>query len=439
MFPETWNLSNTEYILVGLLGFLLFITVYYWDKLASLRLSTQAERDKLIAEHTSELEDLIAEYTSQIENAEQSFQSKLLMARQQYLEKAQQFEAAQEAFKQAMNKYTDCSRLDLERWFQELERTMYKNEIEVEVKFIYPLLRYLGYLNNEIEIRTPVTIQVGREHHTVEADWMVRKHVHGIAGAKPVLVVEAKAPSQSLDSSVQAQARSYAFGLNVDTYMIVNGINLCLFRRGVTHDALVLECSIRDIAKQWPQIEQLIGAQALTSSVAIPLSERLALPKVSDAVSQDNLTMVRCFPVQERVRVYGYVERQISEGKQGVIVFPAQANITNIVRELQNNFFPNRNIGVMTNKMEYADAVRILGLFSSRRIDILLTNNTTVNPTSPDTSVMIVNDADVYPLEHLQKLREWTYKHTHRTYFAMIANVTDDEAFKLVEAVLISS
>jgi len=155
----------------------------------------------------------------------------------------------------------DALQVSRDEWLKDIRRTSYRNEIEVEVKFIHPLLRFLGYDGNDFQIRVPVTVQVGRKQTRGEADWV-------IWGATPesehqaVIVIEAKEPGQQLDTTVQEQARSYAFGLNAPMYVLTNGRQLQVFRRGIQHDTCVVDCDVNSMLNSWTMIEQAIGADA---------------------------------------------------------------------------------------------------------------------------------------------------------------------------------
>lgn len=141
------------------------------------------------------------------------------------------------------------------RWCREVELASYSSEIEVEIKFIYLLMRFLGYEISDLRTRVSVEVPVGRQKVAGIADWVVFNHSQG----KPFLVIEAKEPNQQLNSSVQEQARSYAFALNAPFYMLTNGRDIIVFERKIDDDVRVLALNVRDLPHQWQMIEQVIG------------------------------------------------------------------------------------------------------------------------------------------------------------------------------------
>ncbi|MFZ6027289.1 MAG: type I restriction enzyme HsdR N-terminal domain-containing protein [Chloroflexota bacterium] len=146
-------------------------------------------------------------------------------------------------------------------WIQILPKMNYRNEIEVEVKFIQPLLDYLGYKPNEYCLRYPVTIQVGRQQNKGSADWVVgRKNSNEFVVN---FVIEAKEPNQQLDEYVKGQARSYTFALNAPIYVLTNGQKIQVYQRGVQVDECVFDCDVENLSDQWENLEKIIGVSAI--------------------------------------------------------------------------------------------------------------------------------------------------------------------------------
>lgn len=139
------------------------------------------------------------------------------------------------------------------QWMQELPHYHYRNEIEVEIKVIYPMLRFLGYDANDLHVRVHVPIQVGRQAQNSAADWVVMKN------GKPFFVIEAKKHDQSLNNEVLAQARSYAYGLNLNLYVVTNGTDLEIYSRGTERDTMVMGVRVNEIGTEWENIKKLIG------------------------------------------------------------------------------------------------------------------------------------------------------------------------------------
>ena len=131
----------------------------------------------------------------------------------------------------------------------------YRNEIEVELKFIGPLLQHLGFSPSQVDLRVPVSVQVGRQGHNGSADWIVWEPDH----TRPLVVIEAKRPKESLNGTAQGQARSYAFALGAPMFLLTNGSRLQIYRRGVQSDQLTVNCTVEEMVEQWPNIVEALN------------------------------------------------------------------------------------------------------------------------------------------------------------------------------------
>lgn len=140
-----------------------------------------------------------------------------------------------------------------ETWFHEIRTNQYASELEVETKFIYPLMRYLGYSAQDLRMRAPAVVRVGRQNINGEADWVVTRD------NKPVMVIEAKNQYQPLDAEVREQARSYCFAFGVPKYVLTNGRELQVHQRGVESDLMIFECGVNDLYQKWNELHRLIG------------------------------------------------------------------------------------------------------------------------------------------------------------------------------------
>lgn len=158
---------------------------------------------------------------------------------------------------------------DLTHWLDSIPRQKYANEIEVEAKFIYPLVKYLGYSDRDISLRRAVRLKMGREATTGEADWVIWTRSNP---RKAFLIIEAKSPSQALDATVIEQARSYAFGLNAPFYIATNASQLLLYRRGVEEDSRIIACDSIKYSQVWSTLKDVIGADSHIEGMIPPQS-----------------------------------------------------------------------------------------------------------------------------------------------------------------------
>ena len=154
----------------------------------------------------------------------------------------------------------DANRPLIDEWLIHIGQTVYRNEIEVEVKFITPLLWFLGYESDDFQLRVPVTMYIGRQQATGVADWVIWDKEIG----KAATIIEAKEPGQSLDEAVQGQARSYAFALKAPMYLLTNGWELKIYQRGVQNDSCIFDCDVNELSRRWEELNNILGADVYT-------------------------------------------------------------------------------------------------------------------------------------------------------------------------------
>lgn len=140
---------------------------------------------------------------------------------------------------------------------------MLKTERDVEAKFLTSLFcDKLGYKNANLNYAVPVPFHQGRKKITKEADLVV--YLKG----KPVIVVEAKNPTESLKFWVN-QADSYAFALKTKYSIITNGNDLIL--RGYfdgNSRINIIESDVKELEKEhWENVKKIISIQNITNSI----------------------------------------------------------------------------------------------------------------------------------------------------------------------------
>ncbi len=139
-----------------------------------------------------------------------------------------------------------------QEWIQSLPTRFYESEIAVEIKFVFPLLMYLGYSPDEVKIRYPVTVQAGTQSIDCTADWIVKRK-------SEKMIIEVKSPNVSLGDSVKRQARSYAYALGISKYIITNGRQIIVVERGVERDREILNLKVEEFEQEWNTIKNILG------------------------------------------------------------------------------------------------------------------------------------------------------------------------------------
>ena len=166
------------------------------------------------------------------------------------------------------DRISELEKVHLTTWLQGSNKQVWHkstSEVEMETKFIFPLLRSLDYKDTHMSMRVPMSLQKGSSEFRGEADWVVWNDSH-----EALLVIEAKAPRIPIEDIVVQQARSYAIWLEAPVYILTNGEEVQVFHRGVIKDSCVFECSTENLGEEWDRLEAVAGKSAV-----LELRERL--------------------------------------------------------------------------------------------------------------------------------------------------------------------
>ena len=143
----------------------------------------------------------------------------------------------------------------------DLDNRSFSNEAEVESCFVLPLLHHLGYTDDDIAPKYPVTFQTGRRGRHHEADFAV---FDGNTHSKntSLLVVEAKGPDEELGNGKE-QGESYAANLRAPFLLLTNGRVYELWQIQIsTESYLVLSGSVSSIKGKLGELDLLISKPA---------------------------------------------------------------------------------------------------------------------------------------------------------------------------------
>jgi type I restriction enzyme M protein len=147
------------------------------------------------------------------------------------------------------------------------KRSNLTNEATVEKWFVDPLLAYLGFGAEDQRLKTSIgelKIGKGSKSSLYKPDYIIE------AGSFPVLIIDAKAPSEDIEDWVW-QCRSYCLELNqmyehnpVEFYLLSNGLNTALYKWDKGKALLELEFGDFVVSNQkFQELRSLISKTAI--------------------------------------------------------------------------------------------------------------------------------------------------------------------------------
>lgn len=144
------------------------------------------------------------------------------------------------------------------------------NETKVRESLVAPLLRDLGYAEEEILPEVPMKVRVQDEIKQVRADYVISaEHNFGLPMNR--LVVEVKRPAVPVEGyEVLEQARLYAshYSVQASHVVLVNGVDLCVYEPSGPMLNLVQKFKVEQLNVSWMKLNDLIGAESFRSQFA---------------------------------------------------------------------------------------------------------------------------------------------------------------------------
>jgi len=160
-------------------------------------------------------------------------------------------------------------------------------------------------------------------------------------------------------------------------------------------------------------------------------------------------TPVQTFVIREdkRARMYNFVRKQVSEGRQVYIVCPAVEEnpdaalpgeespslnlkaVKTYAEKLQREVFPDLTVDVLHGKMKPKEKETVMSAFSSGQTNILVaTTVIEVGVDVPNATLMVIENADRFGLSQLHQLRGRVGRGKHQSYCVLITSTKNPDS-----------
>lgn len=141
--------------------------------------------------------------------------------------------------------------------------------------------------------------------------------------------------------------------------------------------------------------------------------------------------------LDEKNKMYGFIERKIKEGRQVYVVSPLiEESETLNVKSAQetydeySNIFPDRRLGLIHGRQSYKEKQDIMRKFKNHELDILISTTVIeVGVNVPNASIMIIRDAQRFGLSSLHQLRGRVGRGKYQSY-CFLESETDNDLSK---------
>ena len=154
--------------------------------------------------------------------------------------------------------------------------------------------------------------------------------------------------------------------------------------------------------------------------------------------------LTRWLKQSERERAYGFIERQVAEGRQAYMIFPLVEESEKLEdikaataehERLQNEVFPNLRLGLLHGRMNSAEKEHAMRQFYAQESDVLVSTTVVeVGVDVPNATVMVIEAANRFGLAQLHQLRGRVGRGEHKSYCILISDSTSDDATQRLKA-----
>ena len=146
----------------------------------------------------------------------------------------------------------------------------------------------------------------------------------------------------------------------------------------------------------------------------------------------------------KRQRMYGFVRRLVSEGRQVYVVCPAVEEgeegpeglsdlkaVTAYAAKLKEEVFPELRVAFVHGKMKAKDKEAVMAAFAAGETDVLVSTTVIeVGVDVPNAALMIVENAERFGLSQLHQLRGRVGRGKHRGYCVLMSAERGEESRK---------
>ena len=137
-------------------------------------------------------------------------------------------------------------------------------------------------------------------------------------------------------------------------------------------------------------------------------------------------------------RLYGFIRRQVSEGRQAYVVCPIVSEseevpderkaVTEYAQMLQTQALPDLRIAFVHGKMKPKEKEAVMSAFAAHESDVLVSTTVIeVGVDVPNASLMIIENAERFGLSQLHQLRGRVGRGQHQSYCVLVSDNRNEE------------
>ena len=175
----------------------------------------------------------------------------------------------------------------------------------------------------------------------------------------------------------------------------------------------------------------VLSATPIPRTLSLTLYGDLDISTIDELPPGRQEVQTRWLGPDRRDAAYGFVKRQVQEGRQAFIIYPlieesdaveAKA-ATEDHQRLSQEVFPDLRVGLLHGRMSAREKDRVMRQFRDGELDILVSTAVVeVGIDVPNATVMLVEGADRFGLSQLHQFRGRVGRGQHRSYCILISD-----------------
>ncbi len=180
----------------------------------------------------------------------------------------------------------------------------------------------------------------------------------------------------------------------------------------------------------------VMSATPIPRTLALILYGDLDITIIDDKPAGRQEIDTFCVNDKIRGRAYGFVRKQLEEGRQAYVVCPlveesdsldAVASVQ-FSEKLQTQVFPDYKVGLLHGKMKANEKEEVMLRFKNGEINLLVaTTVIEVGVDVPNANIMVIENAERFGLSQLHQLRGRVGRGDFKSYCVLITNSQNDE------------
>lgn len=200
----------------------------------------------------------------------------------------------------------------------------------------------------------------------------------------------------------------------------------------------------QELLKKSARMPHLLAMTAtpIPRSLALTVYGELDVSVLNELPKDRKPIATKIWSPNSRPQLYALIDQQLAEGRQAYVICSLiDNNPNNELKSVQQEFkrldqgvFKHRRIGLLHGKLKPAEKEAVMQQFSKGELDILVSTTVVeVGVDVPNSTVILIEDADRFGLAQLHQLRGRVGRSSHQSYCYLMTSTSGAPSRRLKE------